>query len=119
MGAHVVGTLGQQEIAPGAEQEQDRAAARVGVLGRDEPGEVVGGHLLRRADQRLQPVGDHPPAPRYFFAAAATSARVSMEPASMRTIAPLASTNAVIGSPGMWGSGAARSSVPPGSATSG
>ena len=68
-----MGPLGQQQVALRAEQQQHGAAARLDVVGGDELGQVVGGHLLGRADDRLQPVGDHPPTPRYFWAAAATS----------------------------------------------
>ena len=67
----------------------------------------------------LQPVGDHPPTPRYFRAAAATSCLLVNTAASMWAIVPSASTKTVIGIAEMWGSGLARSSAPFGSATSG
>ena len=74
VGPHVVGPLGQQQVALRAEEQQYGAAPRLGVLGRDEAGQVVGRHVLGSPDHGLQPVGDQPPTPRYFRAAEATSA---------------------------------------------
>jgi hypothetical protein len=119
VGPHVVGALGQQEVALGAEEQQHRPATSDRVVGRDELRQVVGGDLPRRRGHRLQPVGDHPVAPRYVSAAALTSASVVMAPASARTTRPEASRNTVNGRPTLLGKGFRPWRLPAGSATNG
>ena len=61
--AHVVGALGQQDLALAVgigvgEEHQDRPAAGVVALGRHEAGQLVDGDLGARVDDRAQPAGE-------------------------------------------------------------
>ena len=59
VGAHVVGALGEQQVGTGrtvAEEHEDGAAAGVGPLGRDEPGQLLDGDVHGSAPDRLQPI---------------------------------------------------------------
>ena len=119
VGAHVVGPLGQEEVALRAEQQQDGAPPGDGVLGRDELRQVVGGDLAGRHRHGLEPVGDHPATPRYCLAAAATSFSDVIAPASTCTTRPEASRNTVNGRPAWRGMGSRPTRFPAGSATKG
>ena len=91
VGAHVVGTLGQQQVAlrsPNSSSTAPRRRDR--VLRRDEPGQVVGRDLVRGPGDGLAATRGSPGRPR------GTSARprrrpasVSIAPASMWTIVPV------------------------------
>ena len=88
VGAHVVGALGEQQVGRRralAEQHQDGAAARVGVLGRHEPGQVVDGDRRGAGLDRAQPLGQLGPVtgsvPRCSLTSATSSSTDSRPPA--------------------------------------
>src|SRR4051794_32050619 len=111
--------LGEEQVALLAEEHQHGAGGGQGVLRGDESGQVVGSDLACGSRDRLEPVGDHPPVPRYFSAAVATSCTDVIGTASRCTTRPEASMYAVNGSPGMRGIGFLPARTPAWSVTSG